>query len=77
MRERAPNKVLHQFYSKLEKHKQNGDSLSLKIEKKLRIIARMELLASFLEGKNPNKDCSSVKAFLDQVRNAKEMRLDR
>nr|GMD89614.1 diacylglycerol kinase 5-like [Ipomoea batatas] len=45
LRERAPDKVLHQLYSNLEKHKQNGDSFS-------------------------------VKAFLDQVRNAKEMRVD-
>nr|GMD14505.1 diacylglycerol kinase 5-like [Ipomoea batatas] len=54
LRERAPDKVLHQLYSNLEKHKQNGDSL----------------------GKNPGTNCSSVKAFLDQVRNAKEMRVD-
>nr|GMC84932.1 diacylglycerol kinase 5-like isoform X2 [Ipomoea batatas]GMC87028.1 diacylglycerol kinase 5-like isoform X2 [Ipomoea batatas] len=54
LRERAPDKVLHQLYSNLEKHKQNGDSL----------------------GKNSGTNCSSVKAFLDQVRNAKEMRVD-
>lgn len=38
LRERTPDKVLHQLYSNLEKHKQNGDSLSLEIEKRLRII---------------------------------------
>nr|GMD77780.1 diacylglycerol kinase 5-like [Ipomoea batatas] len=28
------------------------------------------------QGKHPFTNCSSVKAFLDQVRNAKEMRVD-
>nr|GME20424.1 diacylglycerol kinase 5-like [Ipomoea batatas] len=32
LRERAPDKVLHQLYSNLEKHKQNGDSLYLEID---------------------------------------------
>ncbi|XP_060209212.1 diacylglycerol kinase 5-like isoform X1 [Lycium barbarum] len=35
---KAPDKVLHQFYSNLEKHKQNGDSLSYEIERRLRVI---------------------------------------
>nr|GMD74225.1 diacylglycerol kinase 5-like [Ipomoea batatas] len=29
-----------------------------------------------LRGKHPGTNCSSVKAFLDQVRNSKEMRVD-
>ncbi|MCE3051996.1 hypothetical protein HAX54_051376 [Datura stramonium] len=36
--EKTPNKVLHQFYSNLEKHKQNGDNLSYEIERRLRVI---------------------------------------
>lgn len=39
--EKAPDKVLHQFYSNLEKHKQNGDSSSYEIERRLRIIVSL------------------------------------
>ncbi|KAL0311082.1 UNVERIFIED_CONTAM: Diacylglycerol kinase [Sesamum angustifolium] len=36
--ERTPDKVLHQLYFNLEKHKQNGDHLSAEIQRRLRII---------------------------------------
>uniref|UniRef100_A0A5B7BGI5 Diacylglycerol kinase n=1 Tax=Davidia involucrata TaxID=16924 RepID=A0A5B7BGI5_DAVIN len=107
--EKAPDKVLHQLYYNLEKHKQNGDNLALEIEKRLRIIvAGGDGTAGWLLGvvcdlklprpppiatvplgtgnnlpfsfgwgkKNPGTDHQSVEAFLDQVRNAKEMKID-
>ncbi|KAI8552686.1 hypothetical protein RHMOL_Rhmol06G0285900 [Rhododendron molle] len=107
--EKAPDKVLHQFYVNLEKHKQSGDSLATEIEKRLRIIvAGGDGTAGWLLGvvcdlklprsppiatvplgtgnnlpfafgwgkKNPDTNSQSVVAFLDQVRNAKEMKID-
>ncbi|CAH9063241.1 unnamed protein product [Cuscuta epithymum] len=107
--ERSPDKVLHQIYSNLEKHKRNGDNMSFVIENTLRIIvAGGDGTAGWLLGvisdlklacpppiatvplgtgnnlpfafgwgkKNPGTDCSSVKHFLDQVRNAKVMKVD-
>ncbi|KAH7859836.1 hypothetical protein Vadar_006035 [Vaccinium darrowii] len=107
--EKAPDKVLHQFYVNLEKHKQNGDSLATEIEKRLRIVvAGGDGTAGWLLGvvsdlklpwsppiatvplgtgnnlpfavgwgkKNPDTTSQSVVAFLDQVRNAKEMKID-
>ncbi|KAF7140179.1 hypothetical protein RHSIM_Rhsim06G0192200 [Rhododendron simsii] len=107
--EKAPDKVLHQFYVDLEKHKQSGDSLAIEIEKRLRIIvAGGDGTAGWLLGvvcdlklprsppiatvplgtgnnlpfafgwgkKNPDTNSQSVVAFLDQVRNAKEMKID-
>ncbi|VFQ82565.1 unnamed protein product [Cuscuta campestris] len=107
--ESAPDKVLHQLYSNLEKHKRNGDKMCFEIEKRLRIIvAGGDGTAGWLLGavsdlklacpppiatvplgtgnnlsfsfgwgkKNPGTDCSSVKDFLAQVRNAKEMKVD-
>ncbi|XP_060205881.1 diacylglycerol kinase 1-like isoform X1 [Lycium barbarum] len=105
----APDKVLHQFYFNLEKHKQCGDSLSDEIERRLRIIvaggdgtagwilgvvsdlklARQPPIATVPLGtgnnlpfafgwgkKNPVINCESVKAFLDQVKHGKEMKVD-
>ncbi|KAF3678674.1 diacylglycerol kinase 1 isoform X2 [Capsicum chacoense] len=107
--EKAPDKVLHQFYSNLEKHKQNGDSLSYEIEKRLRVIvAGGDGTAGWILGvisdlklahpppiatvplgtgnnlpfafgwgkKNPGINCQSVKSFLNQVKNGKEMKVD-
>ncbi|KAL2523603.1 Diacylglycerol kinase 5 [Abeliophyllum distichum] len=107
--EHMPDKVLHQLYFSLEKHKQNGDELSAEIQKRLRIIvAGGDGTAGWLLGvvsdlklsqpppvspmplgtgnnlpfafgwgkKNPGLDYQSVKAFLDQVKNAKEMKVD-
>nr|XP_009793421.1 PREDICTED: diacylglycerol kinase 5-like isoform X1 [Nicotiana sylvestris] len=107
--EKAPDKVLHQFYSNLEKHKQNGDSLSHEIERRLRIIvAGGDGTAGWILGvvsdlklvhpppiatvplgtgnnlpfafgwgkKNPGTSCQSVKSFLSQVKNGKEMKVD-
>lgn len=36
--EKAPDKMLHQIYYNLEKHKQNGDKLSAEIQRRLRIL---------------------------------------
>lgn len=36
--EKAPDKMLHQIYYNLEKHKQNGDQLSAEIQRRLRIL---------------------------------------
>ncbi|KAK4344045.1 hypothetical protein RND71_037139 [Anisodus tanguticus] len=107
--EKAPDKVLHQFYSNLEKHKQNGDSLSYEIERRLRVIvAGGDGTAGWILGvisdlklahpppiataplgtgnnlpfafgwgkKNPGINCQSVKSFLNQVKNGKEMKVD-
>ncbi|KAG5570139.1 hypothetical protein H5410_059905, partial [Solanum commersonii] len=107
--EKAPDKVLHQFYSNLEKHKQNGDSSSYEIERRLRIIvAGGDGTAGWILGvvsdlnlahpppiatvplgtgnnlpfafgwgkKNPGINCQSVKSFLNQVKNGKEMKVD-
>ncbi|XP_055836392.1 diacylglycerol kinase 1-like [Solanum dulcamara] len=107
--EKAPDKVLHQFYSNLEKHKQNGDSSSYEIERRLRIIvAGGDGTAGWILGvvsdlklahpppiatvplgtgnnlpfafgwgkKNPGINCQSVKLFLNQVKNGKEMKVD-
>ncbi|XP_059662588.1 diacylglycerol kinase 5-like isoform X2 [Cornus florida] len=107
--EKAPDKVLHQLYYNLEKHKQIGDSLASEIEKRLRIIVAggdgtagwllgvvcdlklprpppiatvplgtgNNLPFSFGWGKrNPGTDRQTVAAFLDQVRNGKEMKID-
>ncbi|XP_009592556.1 diacylglycerol kinase 5-like isoform X1 [Nicotiana tomentosiformis] len=110
--EKAPDKVLHQFYSNLEKHKQNGDNLSHEIERRLRVIVSLvaggDGTAGWILGvvsdlklahpppiatvplgtgnnlpfafgwgkKNPGTNCQSVKSFLNQVKNGKEMKVD-
>ncbi|KAL2224706.1 UNVERIFIED_CONTAM: Diacylglycerol kinase 5 [Sesamum indicum] len=107
--ERTPDKVLHQLYFNLEKHKQNGDHLSAEIERRLRIIvAGGDGTAGWLLGvvsdlklaqpppiatmplgtgnnlpfsfgwgkKNPGTNYQSVKAFLERVKVAKEMKID-
>ncbi|KAL0406851.1 UNVERIFIED_CONTAM: Diacylglycerol kinase [Sesamum latifolium] len=107
--ERTPDKVLHQLYFNLEKHKQNGDHLSAEIQRRLRIIvAGGDGTAGWLLGvvsdlklaqpppiatmplgtgnnlpfsfgwgkKNPGVNYLSVKAFLEQVKVAKEMKID-
>ncbi|KAL0301131.1 UNVERIFIED_CONTAM: Diacylglycerol kinase [Sesamum radiatum] len=107
--ERTPDKVLHQLYFNLEKHKQNGDHLSAEIQRRLRIIvAGGDGTAGWLLGvvsdlklaqpppiatmplgtgnnlpfsfgwgkKNPGTNYQSVKAFLERVKVAKEMKID-
>ncbi|KAL6543220.1 Diacylglycerol kinase 5 [Orobanche hederae] len=107
--EKTPDKVLHQLYFNLEKHKRNGDNLSAEIQRKLRVIvAGGDGTAGWLLGvvsdlnlsppppiatmplgtgnnlpfsfgwgkKNPGTDHQSVKAFLEQVKHAKEMKVD-
>ncbi|KAK4484368.1 hypothetical protein RD792_006946 [Penstemon davidsonii] len=109
LREKTPDKVLHQIYYNLEKHKQNGDNLSNEIQRKLRIVvaggdgtagwllgvvsdlklARQPPIATMPLGtgnnlpfsfgwgrKNPGTNHQSVKAFLSQVKDAKEMKVD-
>ncbi|GLT83410.1 hypothetical protein SLE2022_017010 [Rubroshorea leprosula] len=105
----APDKVLSQIYSTLEKLKFDGDSLASEIENTLRIIvAGGDGTASWLLGvisdlklptpppvatvplgtgnnlpfsfgwgkKNPGTDRQSVLSFLEQVKAAKEMKVD-
>ncbi|KAL7143267.1 hypothetical protein ABFS83_08G180400 [Erythranthe nasuta] len=107
--EKTPDKVLHQLYFNLEKHKKNGDNLSAEIQRKLRIVvAGGDGTAGWLLGvvsdlklaqpppiatmplgtgnnlpfsfgwgkKNPGTNHQSVKAFLEQVKDAKEMKID-
>ncbi|KAL3639887.1 Diacylglycerol kinase [Castilleja foliolosa] len=107
--EKTPDKVLHQLYFNLEKHKRNGDNLADEIQKKLRIIvAGGDGTAGWLLGvvsdlnlsqpppiatmplgtgnnlpfsfgwgkKNPGTNDQSVKAFLEHVKHAKEMKVD-
>ncbi|KAK2975950.1 hypothetical protein RJ640_013442 [Escallonia rubra] len=38
LRENAPDKVLHQLYVNLERHKKSGDKMSFEIQKRLRLI---------------------------------------
>ncbi|RVW70128.1 Diacylglycerol kinase 6 [Vitis vinifera] len=111
----APDKVLHQFYSNLEKLKHSGDILASEIQNRLKIIvAGGDGTANWLLGvvsdlklpqpppiatvplgtgnnipfsfgwlsnsqgkKNPGSDRQSVESFLDQVRTAREMKIDR
>ncbi|KAK3040296.1 hypothetical protein RJ639_028211 [Escallonia herrerae] len=107
--ENTPDKVLHQLYCSLEKHKKRGDRASFEIQRRLRlIVAGGDGTAGWLLGvisdlklaqpppvatvplgtgnnlpfsfgwgkKNPGTNRQSVVAFLDQVRNAKEMKID-
>ncbi|XP_071702631.1 diacylglycerol kinase 1-like [Rutidosis leptorrhynchoides] len=109
LNEEAPDKVLHQLFFNLEKHKHNGDSFASEIQTRLRIIvAGGDGTAGWILGvisdlnlvhpppvatvplgtgnnlpfafgwgkKNPETDLESVKMFLGQVRDAKEMKVD-
>lgn len=109
LNEKAPDKVLHQFFLNIEKHKRDGDSFASEIEKKLRVIvAGGDGTAGWILGvisdlnlsqpppvatvplgtgnnlpfafgwgkKNPGTDHESVKMFLEQVKDAKEMKVD-
>ncbi|PWA81041.1 NAD kinase/diacylglycerol kinase-like domain-containing protein [Artemisia annua] len=109
LKEKAPDKVLHQLFLNLEKLKHEGDSLASEIQKKLRIIvAGGDGTAGWILGvisdlnltppppvatvplgtgnnlpfafgwgkKNPGTDFESVKMFLNQVKDAKEMKVD-
>ncbi|RRT53428.1 hypothetical protein B296_00028358, partial [Ensete ventricosum] len=65
--EEAPDKVLHRLYANFEKLKSDGDGLAEHIERTLRLIGK----------KNPGTNRQSVKYFLNQVKKAKEMQIDR
>ncbi|XP_019054721.1 PREDICTED: diacylglycerol kinase 5-like isoform X2 [Nelumbo nucifera] len=64
--EEAPEKVLNKIYVKLEKLKISGDGFAAEVEKRLRLIGK----------KNPGTNKESVKLFLKQVMEAKEMKID-
>ncbi|KAK6132739.1 hypothetical protein DH2020_033544 [Rehmannia glutinosa] len=97
--EKTPDKVLHQLYFNLEKHKKNGDNLSAEIQRRLRIIvaggdgtagwllgvvsdlklSQPPPVATMPLGTGNNLPFSfgwSVKAFLEQVKYAKDMKVD-
>ncbi|KAK3199245.1 hypothetical protein Dsin_022660 [Dipteronia sinensis] len=79
--EKTPDKVLHELYVTLERLKHTGDVLAIEIQKRLRIIFHWELETtshSRLAGERKilSTDRQSVMSFLEQVKNAKEMKID-